>query len=100
MSLQDIQAEHRRLAILRVLETAPDYSCNDSILDDALKRVGVSGSRAQIRADIAWLNEAGCVTYEALSSLVVATITQQGLDVVSGEARVPGIKRPSPKERR
>lgn len=99
MSLAEIHAEHRRLAILRVLAKAPNYSCNDSILDDAMDVLGVQGSRAQILSDLAWLESVGCVALEQLATLTVATATQQGLDVAKGDAMVPGIKRPSPKER-
>lgn len=99
MSLAVIHAEHRRLAILRVLSRSPNYSCNDSILDDAMDVLGVQGSRAQILADLSWLESVSCVTLEPLNTLTVATATQHGLDAAKGDAIIPGIKRPSPKER-
>lgn len=97
MSFADVLAEHTRLAILRLLEQAPGYAANDSILLSGLEAVGLRCTRDQVKVHVAWLGEQGLVTSETVSHLVVATLTTRGLDVASGRATVPGVKRPSPR---
>lgn len=89
-------AEHRRLAILKILEQAPGYAANDSILQSAVERVGIVATRDQIKADLAWLREQGLCTVEDVAHLAVATLSQRGHDVAAGRAQVPGIKKPGP----
>lgn len=90
-------AEHRRLSTLLLLKESPGYAANDSIIQTALKKFALIASRDQVKADIAWLREQGLVTAEAVEHLVVATITQRGLDVAGGVAEVPGVKKPGPR---
>lgn len=89
--------EHLRLALLQLLEQASGYSANDSVLTDALRSVGFTASRDQVRAELAWLAEQDLVTSEPLDRLRVATLTGRGQDVATGAATVPGVKRPSAK---
>lgn len=91
-------AEHLRLAVLRLLSAEDGgYSANDSVLADALPRVGFNVPRDRVRTVIGWLAEQGLVEVEKLQHLTVATITERGLDVAAGRANVPGVKRPSPR---
>lgn len=90
-------AEHRRLAILRFLTEALDYSLNESILCDLLAHFGMRVSRDMLRADIAWLADLSLVTVDkALEDVDVVRLTERGNDVAAGRTVVPGIKRPSP----
>lgn len=89
--------EHLRLAILRLLEGASGYSANDSVLADALRSLGFSASRDQVKAELTWLAEQDLAGCEQLGSLLVATLTGRGQDVATGAATVPGVKRPSAK---
>jgi hypothetical protein len=97
MSLADTWREHLRISILRVLETAPGYAANDSILVDVLRgELRFGCSRDQVRSELAWLAEQGLVTAEAISArLTVATLTGRGQDVAAGISTHPGVKRPS-----
>ncbi|MGH1460987.1 MAG: VpaChn25_0724 family phage protein [Neptuniibacter sp.] len=96
MPFEKFEEEDRRLVILRHLAEDQDYTVNSSILQSALKVWGHSVSRDRLHADIAWLKEQGLATYEEVSSVYVAKITQRGLDVAEGTASVPGVKRPGP----
>jgi DNA-binding GntR family transcriptional regulator len=49
-----------------------------------------------VKAELAWLEEQGLITNENLKGTQVATITQRGIDVATGQATHPGVKRPSP----
>lgn len=96
MSYAENLREHRRLTILRVLQEAPGFRANESILADSLNALGVPSTRAQARTEIQWLLEQGLVFVESLSGLMVATMTEHGADAAAGRASVPGVKRPTP----
>lgn len=97
MTMADTWREHLRLSILRVIEQAPGYAANESILVDVLRgELGFGASRDQVRSEIAWLAEQGLVTTEAIGArLTVATLTARGQDVAEGHVAHPGVKRPS-----
>lgn len=89
--------EHLRIALLRVLEGAPEQTANESILVDAARAIGVSATRDQVRSQIAWLAEQGLAQYEDLGRLWLVRITSRGIDVALGVASHHGVKRPSPR---
>ena len=91
-------AEDRRLVILKILEEAPGYKANDSVVRTALERFGHVASRDQVRGDLAWLAEQGLVAVERVAAQVqVASLTERGHDVAAGRAAVPGVKKPGPR---
>jgi Fe2+ or Zn2+ uptake regulation protein len=91
-------AEHVRIAILRMLDEAPAWQMNSSMLRDGLSAMGLGATGDQVRTQLAWLKEQGLLhLVEALPGLLVATATERGLDVAAGRATVPGVRRPSPK---
>jgi Fe2+ or Zn2+ uptake regulation protein len=98
MSFTEHLAEDRRLALLRVLESLPGYSTNDSVLHTALNSLGHHVSRDTVRGDVAWLTEQALLTSQLVAgSVTVATLTERGCDVAAGRARHPGVKRPTPR---
>lgn len=100
MSMDKLAAawrEHLRIGILRVLASAPAYSANESLLTDALHELGFGATRDQVRGELTWLKEQFLVSIEELGGLMIATVSQRGVDVVEGRAAVPGIKKPSPR---
>lgn len=99
MSLAEIQAEHRRIAILRMLAEQPEYRSNASVLADALPRVAhVSATRSQVLAEIAYLETIGAVRQDDLGNGVVGVeLTDRGHDAAQGRIVLPGVKRPSPR---
>jgi len=89
-------AEDRRLSILLLLDAAPGSASNEALLQAALPEFGHDAPADVVRADLAWLAEAGLVTTRDTRGLTIATITQRGTDVAAGRARHPGVKRPRP----
>ncbi len=87
--------QHVRLAILRALVKLPGYSSNDSVLADALTKVGLRQSRDAVKVEIDWLAEQGLVRSEPAGYLIAVTATQRGHDVAIGHATVTGVRRPS-----
>lgn len=98
MSYLEHFAKHLRLVVLRLLAEASDYKLNASILRDMAEAHGLTATRDQLATQIAWLTEQGLVSAAELpNGLVVATLTERGLDVAQGRATVPGVQRPAPK---
>lgn len=94
----DFVAEDRRLAVLRLLADQQGYSCNDSVLHDALERLGHQCPRAIVRDDMSWLEERQLLKFEIIAGRIwVATLTERGADVAAGRSYVEGVKRPSPR---
>ncbi|MFN3883259.1 MAG: hypothetical protein ACK4Q4_00695 [Rhodocyclaceae bacterium] len=100
MSLEKTMSEHRRLTILRVLEKAPGYSANCSIIKDSVVGFGINSSRDQVRNEMRWLAEQGLLQLEDLGIVMVGKLTDDGLEVARGNLVREGVKRPSPFERR
>ncbi|MBV7262576.1 ArsR family transcriptional regulator [Photobacterium sp. WH24] len=98
MALQELLQQDRRLVVLRILNESPGYESNDSILDSGLGAYGHNVSRDLVRAELYWLQEQGLITLRDVASTVVAKITQRGIDVATGQATHPGVKRPRPGE--
>lgn len=96
MSYKENRAEHQRICILQMLDQEPDYSLNDSMIYDDLKRFALSCSRDTVLILLAWLEEQGLISIERLGRSHIARITQRGQDVAHGLITVPGVKRPSP----
>lgn len=88
---------HARLSILRVLEDAPQYTSNISMLATILPKAGINFTRDQIKTELIWLEEQGMIETQALmSDLVTATATVRGVEVAQGITRHPDIQRPKP----
>jgi Fe2+ or Zn2+ uptake regulation protein len=94
--ISNIAAEHRRLAILQLLAKDPDYSINDTLLQQLLGQVGHGVGMAVVRADLAWLEQLGLLATSELPGCTIAVLRNDGVDVANGVAGVPGIARPRP----
>jgi len=97
MSYHEDVRRHRRLAILRHLEQSGGYTSNASILTDVLAGVGLRSTRAQVTTELIWLQETGFVQLKDHGDFVVATATQEGIEVAQGLSVHPDIQRPRPR---
>lgn len=87
----------QRLVVLRSLNEIQGYSANDSVLNDVLYTFGHNLSRDAVRTHLRWLEEQGLVTVQKIGErTLVASITERGVDVATGKAKVDGVKRPAP----
>ncbi len=98
MGLAQVKQEDRRLLVLKALASESDYAISDTVLRSLLREYGHAESADTIRTDIAWLEEQALLTTEKVSVMIVATITERGIDVANGHASTPGIRRPRPGE--
>lgn len=93
MSYREELQQHARLAILRILEDAPQFRSNVSIMTDLLARLGITYTRDQVVTEVHWLTEQGMVTMEDLGGFIVATATVRGVEIARGIATHPGVQR-------
>ena len=97
MDYQEHHTLHLRITLLRLLEAQPGYKANSSLLCDGSDAVGLTTTRDRVKTELAWLAEQGLLRVQTLDNgLVVATLTERGLDVATGRVRVPGVKPPGP----
>jgi len=94
MSFKDLLKEDQRLVILRSLNEMPAYEANESIVDTCLESYGHNISRDAVRTHLAWLQEQDLISIREMSDCKIAKLTGRGQDVVTGQAIVPGVKRP------
>ena len=96
-ALNQFMAEHRRLAILRLLAADDGYAMNEDILGHGLAALSLHSSAATLHADLLHLRDHGLLGVETLGDdLYVATINRRGVDVARGLERAPGVARPKP----
>ena len=95
MTFDAIVRQEARLIILRALSQQPDYRASDSLLEPVLELYGIRRGRDFIRAELAWLAEAGTLTTETMGTTTIATLTHRGEDHVAHRVVLPGVKRPS-----
>jgi len=98
MSAIDIQREHARLIILRDLEEQSDRRLNSAMLQENLSlRWAINKTREWVHEELRFLAEMGGVTLLESASVLIATLTQKGLDHLEERVVITGVKRPSPK---
>ena len=96
MSFEAKLKEEMRLVMLRLLNELPSYRGNSSTLHSGLSHWGLSFSRDQVKTELYWLKDQGCVEVEMDSpEVIVVKLTERGQDVVENRTRIHGIKRPS-----
>lgn len=96
MSFENHLKEEMRLVLLRLLNELPSYRGNSSTLHSGLEHWGLSFSRDQVKTELYWLKEQGCIEIELdKPDVIVVKLIERGQDVVENRARIHGIKRPS-----
>ncbi|WP_431281646.1 hypothetical protein ACQW02_19870 [Humitalea sp. 24SJ18S-53] len=93
-----LQAEDRRLTILRTLAEDAGRRANEFILKRVLKAIGHDVSRDVLRAELAWLLEHRLIRIERLhdeagAEFQIAVLTEDGEDVAGGRPHT-GVARP------
>lgn len=94
-SWAEITQEERRLIVLQLLALQkPHYQAQSTILREGLAAKNHQLSRDQMHTELAWLAEQGLLVTEVVGPSVTATLSARGLDVATGAAGVPGVRRP------
>ena len=87
-------AEDARLTILRELASQRDGRLNSTILTKVLFAFGHNPSREWLFAQLEHLRKHGAVTLGEAGSIVIATITETGIDHVERRHWIEGVARP------
>jgi hypothetical protein len=99
MSTTEIIREHARLIILRDLAEQPDGRWNSEALREDLEgRWAITKTREWVHDELRWLADMGAVAVTEIGSVLIAKLTQKGLDHVERRRVITGVKRPSPAE--
>ncbi len=97
MSFEKHIAQDLRLVVLRTLAEQGDYTLNEAVLQTLAGTLGHNVSRLAMRATLRWLEEVEAVTVSEVATVLVAKLTERGLDHVEGRTAIDGVNRPSPK---
>ena len=99
MSLSEIMEREARLVVLRMLAEQSDRRLNSSLLRDELAdRWAINRSRDWLHVQLRFLADIGAAHLTEAGSVLIAEITQRGLDHVERRIVLDGVKRPSPPE--
>ena len=93
--LKKVRSDKRKLAILRLLQSEPDYKISSIDLQDTLALMGHGVALFQINIDVAELHKLKLVSINEGDGVVV-TLLHAGIDVANGLSAVHGVARPSP----
>lgn len=104
MSIFDGYSDHfdatARLTILKALASEVDYRLNDTLLMRTLEAFAIKRGRGYLRNQLRWLEqEAGAVRLHEVGSVIVAELTEAGLDHVERRLVLDGVLKPSPVRR-
>lgn len=87
--------EDVRLIILKELAAMSDGRSNETILAEAVYACGHNHSRDYIRTQLNRLQELGATRNTAIGSIIVAQITEAGVDHCLRRRKIEGIRQPS-----
>lgn len=98
-SFNEVQAQDRRLVILRLLHHDAGLTVNDRVLKVGLVHIGHNVSLDVVRADLAWLESVQAITVEVMKAqdtdIHIAKLALAGQEHIERARVIPGIKRPS-----
>ena len=89
-------AEDVRRIVLDELARQPGWRLNDDLLLRVLESYGHNKSRDYIRAELDWLEKTRAVTLTEVGGIVIAELTERGLDHVERRKLIAGVARPKP----
>jgi hypothetical protein len=95
-AFSDLIEAARRLAILKALAEAPEYTLPEGVAREALKAHGLALSADQMAVSDAWLDDAGLLMRHKVGATALLILTTRGLDAAEGTVQVPGVDRPRP----
>lgn len=87
--------EDVRLILLKELAAMPDGRSNENILAEAVYACGHNKSRDYLRTQLNKLAELGATRNTSIGSIIVAQITEAGVDHCLRRSKIEGIRQPS-----
>lgn len=98
MNLDVILHEDSRRMILWLLFYDSDYTLGDDILYRGFELYNKPITRDQLAEALSWLDEKAYITLSTEHGITHATLTDRGLEIAKGTARVPGVRDLRPSE--
>jgi hypothetical protein len=97
-NFQELIEAARRLAILKALAGAEDYTLPEAEARDKLRVLGspVFPSADMMAVATVWLDDAGLIVRRKVGATALLILTTRGLDVVDGATVVPGVESARP----
>lgn len=89
-------AEDIRRIVLEELARQPGYRLNDDLIMRVVEAHGHVKPRDYIRAELDWLEKAKAVTLTEVGGIVIAELTERGLEHVERRKLIAGVARPKP----
>lgn len=104
MTIYDGYSDHydatARLTILRALANETDYRLNDTLLMRTLEAFAIKRGRGYLRNQLRWLEqEASAVKLHEVGTVMIAELTETGLDHVERRVVLDGVLKSSPVRR-
>ncbi|HSH71556.1 MAG TPA: hypothetical protein VK974_00740 [Methylophilaceae bacterium] len=84
----------RRFLILLALQKAADYRLPFRLLQSFLDSFGQKVSTDILTGELQWLDEQGLIKYTEEAEVNSAVLRTRGIDIVSGRATYPGVRKP------
>ncbi|MFN3869000.1 MAG: hypothetical protein ACK4MF_08045 [Hyphomicrobiaceae bacterium] len=88
--------EDVRRILLDELSRQPSYRLNDDLMLRVLESFGHVKSRDYLRAELDWLSRARAVTLTEVGGILIAELTEAGLDHVERRKLIAGVAKPKP----
>lgn len=95
MSFDQQIREEARLIILKALVAEIGHRLNSNLLVASLDSFGITRNRDWVHSELRWLENVGAVELKEANSVLIADLTQRGMDHVLRTAVIDGVKRPS-----
>jgi len=92
------RTEDARLIILRALAEENSYSLNEALAQALLETFGIDETRDWVRNQFKAMAAVDAVTTRLAGTVMIAVITNSGLDHVKRRIVIEGITRPSPEQ--
>jgi hypothetical protein len=89
--LEEINQEHRLLAILRFLSRLPAHTSNAVVLRDCLNTFGVITTLEETKQSLDHLRELSLCGLTHDGGCAIAKLTERGSEVAEGRLRLDGI---------
>lgn len=89
--------ETARLTILKALAEQTDFRLNETMIQAALEIFAIRRGRDYLRNQLRWLeHSAGAVKLREVGTVLIAELTEAGMDHVERRRVLDGVRRPSP----
>ena len=96
MTFTEIVERESRLVALKLLAEQPDRRLNSSLMREALADSwAINKPREWLHFQLRFLAEIGAVQITEAGTVLIATLTDRGLDHVERRIVLDGVKRPS-----